>query len=324
MAKKNNKKRVETYSRKRIRGRVRRNYKDSIFRLLFSDKENALELYNALSGAALCDPGQLEVTTIDNVIYMGVKNDLSFLVGGQMYLVEEQSTWSPNMPLRGLIYFSGLYQGYVEKRELDVYSHAKLSLPQPVYIVFYIGEEERPENEILYLSDSFDQLQGQERSAVEVIVHVININYGKNQKLMAQCKQLQEYSFLIDLIRRYSRITHTLEQAVDLAVEDCIEQGILKEFLLKHRGEVNNVILTRYNEGLHIRSEKALSFSEGIRQGMQQGMQQGTRNGLFHALDNYLARNPGLEVSDAASLLGFTEQETNLYLESRRNHAVVD
>ena len=163
------------------------------------------------------------------------------------------------------------------------------------------------------LSDSFDQFQKQGNSDVEVIVHVININYGKNQELMERCKQLQEYSFLIDLIRRYSRITHTLEQAVDLAVEDCIEQGILKEFLLKHRGEVNNVILTRYNEGLHIRSEKALSFSEGIRQG--------TRNGMFQALDNYLARNPGLEVTATAGLLGFTEQETNLYLESRRNYA---
>ncbi len=110
---------------------INRKYKDSLFRLLFSEKEGALELYNALNGSSYEDPDILEITTIDDVIYMGIKNDLSFLVEGKMHLLEEQSSWSENMPLRGLFYFSNLYQSYVEKNQLNIYSSKRLPLPQP-------------------------------------------------------------------------------------------------------------------------------------------------------------------------------------------------
>ena len=111
---------------------VNRKYKDGIFRLLFSEKEGALELYNALNNSSYDDPDKLEITTIDDVIYMGMKNDLSFLVEDKMHLLEEQSTWSDNMPLRGLFYFSNLYQGYIEKIQLNIYSRKRLHLPQPI------------------------------------------------------------------------------------------------------------------------------------------------------------------------------------------------
>ena len=88
-----------------LRYHVNRKYKDSLFRLIFSDKEGALELYNALNHSHYADPEMLEITTIEDVIYMGIKNDVSFLVEGKMHLLEEQSSWSEIMPLRGCFIF---------------------------------------------------------------------------------------------------------------------------------------------------------------------------------------------------------------------------
>lgn len=221
--------------------RVRRNYKDGLFRLFFSRKEDALELYNALNGSSYKDPDLIEITTIDGAIYMGIKNNLSFLIEGQMHLLEAQSSWSPNMPLRGLFYFSRLYQGYVAKHQLDVYSHKLLQLPQPVYIVFYNGVDEIPEQMVLRLSDAFGATEDQ--PAVEVIAHVYNINYGRNRQLMERCQRLHDYAYLIQQVRHYTDQGITLEAAIDRAIRDCIQQNVMKEFLLKHRGEVCEISL---------------------------------------------------------------------------------
>ena len=250
--------------------RVRRNYKDGLFRLFFSRKEDALELYNALNGSSYNDPELIEITTIEGAIYMGIKNDLSFLIEGQMHLLEAQSSWSPNMPLRGLFYFSRLYQGYLAKHQLDVYSHKLLQLPQPVYIVFYNGVDEIPEQMTLRLSDAFGSTVDQ--PAVEVIAHVYNINYGRNRQLMERCQRLHDYAYLIQQTRYYTDQGLTLAAAIDHAVEDCIQQDIMKDFLLKHRGEVCEMILTEYDHELHLRSEKKLSFEEGVEQERKQSI----------------------------------------------------
>ncbi len=203
---------------------------------------------------------------------MGIKNDLSFLIEGQMHLLEAQSSWSPNMPLRGLFYFSRLYQGYVAKHQLDVYSHKLLQLPQPVYIVFFNGVDDIPEQMELRLSDAFGATDNQ--PAVEVIAHVYNINYGRNRQLMERCQRLHDYAYLIQQVRYYTDQGLTLEAAIDRAVSDCIQQNVMKEFLLKHRGEVCEVILTEYDHELHLRSEKKLSFEEGVEAGEQRNIQQ--------------------------------------------------
>ncbi len=268
---------TNTHDTQGLDPQANRNHKDGLFRKLFSDKEGALELYNALNGSSYNDPELLEITTIENILYMGIKNDLAFLIEGQMHLLEAQSTWSPNMPLRGLFYFSSLYQGYVAKNELDIYSHRLLRLPKPVYIVFYNGLTDMPEQTELRLSDSFEG-DGQV-PAVEVTARVLNINYGKNRELMERCQRLHDYAYLIQRVRHYIDSGLKLEAAIDRAVCDCIQQNILKPFLLKHRGEVGQMILTEYNAALHIRSEKKLSYEEGERHGMQIGEQRGIQIG---------------------------------------------
>lgn len=190
----------------------------------------------------------------------------------ELDLYEAQSSWRPNMPLRGLIYFSNLYQGYVARHGLDIHSSRLIPLPRPVYMVFYNGTKERGEREVLRLSEAFEgrkAMDAWEEETLQVVVKVWNINYGHNKELMEHCRRLHDYAYLVEQIRVRRKQGETLSEAVDHAVSDCIKNNILKDFLLEHRGEMRNVLLTEYDEELHIRSEKQLSYEEGMERGIE-------------------------------------------------------
>ncbi len=281
---------------------VKRNFKASLFSMIFGEKSELLSLYNAINGSHYEDPDLLEITTIQDVLYMGLKNDQSFIIGEYMNLYEAQSTWNSNMPLRGLFYFSSLYQGYVESRHLDIYSGTRLELPTPKYVVLYNGTRKEPEYQMLRLSESFtlarnadsrcldgqglntqvpnDSVSAAERfrePALECIAEVYNINWGHNQKLMEQCRKLYEYAYLVEQARAHLAQGLVLAEAIDRAVEECIKKGILEEFLLKHRAEVKQMILTEYNEELHIQNEREIARKEGMDQGIEKGREQGIK-----------------------------------------------
>ena len=147
-----------------------RNYKDTVFRMLFSDRQNLLSLYNAVSGSHYDDPEMLEIVTLENAIYMGMKNDLAFIIGTDLFLYEHQSTYNPNMPLRDLFYISSEYQKLVDHKSL--YSSTLLKIPAPQFIVFYNGTSERAEREELRISDAFETDDG----CLEFTATMVNIN----------------------------------------------------------------------------------------------------------------------------------------------------
>lgn len=246
---------------------VNRTYKDSLFRMIFREKSEQLSLYNAINGTHYTNPDDLTVYTMEDVVYMGVKNDAAFLIGNYLNLYEAQSTVNPNMPLRGVFYFSGLYRGYVAEHHLDIYSKMRLSLPVPQFIVFYNGTERTGERWTERLSESFDCPEGVE-PALECIAQVYNINYGHNKALMENCLKLYEYSYLIEEIRKRLRAGIQLAAAAKEAIEHCIQNKILSDFLTRHRAEVTNMILTEYDEELHISSEKKISHEEGRTEGL--------------------------------------------------------
>lgn len=253
-------------------GNIKRTYKDSLFRMIFREKKELLSLYNAINSSDYSDPELLEVNTIEDVLYMGIKNDISFLISDYLNLYEVQSTWNPNMPLRGVFYFSQLYQGYVAEHEWDLYGSRLLTLPTPKYIVFFNGTKEIGERMEVRLSDAFFG-HGSDAPALECTATYLNINYGHNQELMSQCKKLREYSFLIDRIRKELALNRTLKDAVDAAVQYCISHKILDKFLRKHRTEVTDMILTGYADQLHWKSEKKISYQEGFNEGLEAGIQ---------------------------------------------------
>lgn len=124
--------------------KINKRYKDRVFRIIFHEKKDLLELYNAINDSDYTNPDDLTITTIEDVVYMGVKNDLSFIIGDVMNLYEHQSSFSPNLPLRGLFYFSSLYREYIEPIKHRLYSTSPLYIPFPQYIVFYNGTKNEP------------------------------------------------------------------------------------------------------------------------------------------------------------------------------------
>lgn len=192
---------------------------------------------------------------------MKVKNDVSFALARSMSLYEHQGTYNPNMPLRGFLYFADLYRKLIFVSE-KVYSQQLVKIPTPKYIVFYNGEDRKnvKDREILRLSSAFeDPTAG---SDYEWTATMININHGHNAKLMEKCKTLREYSRLIFLIREYQKKGETFDEAVNKAVEECIKEGTLSEFLQKHRREVRNMCLTEFDEKRYeqVVREDAIAF----------------------------------------------------------------
>ena len=161
-----------------------RNYKDTIFRMLFSDRESLLSLYNAVNKRNYTNPDDLEIVTLENAVYMGMKNDLAFILDMNLYLYEHQSTVNPNIPLRDLFYIAAEYQKLIDRKSL--YSSAIQKIPAPGFFVFYNGIEPLEDCCISRLSDAF--LHTGAEPALELIVTTLNINEGHNCELMQHCR----------------------------------------------------------------------------------------------------------------------------------------
>lgn len=258
---------------------IKRTYKDSLFRLVFREKRELLSLYNAINGTNYDNPKDLTITTIDDVLYLSLKNDISFLIKEYMNLYEGQSTWNPNMPLRGIFYISQLYQAYIKVNHLDIYSTKLLPIPTPRYIVFYNGGREEPDRQELRLSDAF--IKKDLDPCLECVALVLNINYGRNKALMQACRKLHDYSYFIFKIREYLSFPMTLEEAVDEAVRHCIKEDVLRKLLEKHQAEVRHVILTEYDEELHSRT----LFEEGREFGITEGRRMGIAQSILGFLE---------------------------------------
>ncbi len=298
---------------------VKRNYKDSVFRMLFSDKASLLSLFNALTGSHYENPDELEIVTLDNVIYMSYKNDQACMLDMQMHLYEHQSSVNPNMPLRYLPYITDTYERLIVNE--NIYGKKRIRLPEPQFVVFYNGTEPQPERKILRLSDSFgpeekkkadsdnkDDASADDKknsttdndtadsainnsttdkstadSAVdnvstdaatekpvidrsdiklELKVLQLNINPGYNESIKKECRLLMEYCQYVSKVREYSR-TIELRDAVERAVTECIQEGILEDFLKKNRAEVIHMSIYEFDEEKYHKALRQESWEEG-------------------------------------------------------------
>lgn len=248
--------------------KIYRSVKDRLFRFLFeNDKEALLQLYNALNGTDYTDATMLQVVTIESAVYVVMKNDLAFVLAGTLNLYEHQSTYNPNMPVRFLIYLAEEYQKLVEQAEKSLYGTSRIMLPTPQCVVFYNGEKEEPAEQILRLSDAF---MNKERQAdVELQVRMLNINYGYHQELLDKCRMLGEYAEFVEIARRYITEGKDIQAALNMAIDDCIEQGILYKTLVEHRTEVLGMLLEEFDVDKYERTLR----EEGIGIGMERANQ---------------------------------------------------
>ena len=231
-----------------------REHKSSLFCKVFEKKQHLLELYNSVNHTEYQNIEDLEVNTLENVLYMTMKNDLSFLIDSSMSLYEHQSTANPNMPLRGLLYFAQLYNKYIAKHNLNLFSATPQKIPLPQYIVFYNGTKEQPDEQILLLSELFDRehVRQYAEGCLECEARMLNINYGKNRKLMEKCGRLEEYAIFVAKVREYAASDMgNRQQAVSRAIDDCISEGILADILKEQKAEVLELVLTTFNRELY-------------------------------------------------------------------------
>ena len=266
---------------------INREGKDALFKLVFGDHpENALSLYNAINGTDYTNVGDLEITTLRDAVYIGIKNDVSFLFNHDMNLYEHQSSFCPNMPLRGLGYFADLYQIYLGGEEVTrarLYDRALVEIPAPKYYVFYNGTESREEREDLHLSSSYEG-----EGDIEITAHMINVNAGYNAALMESCKPLADYSEFVNRVRENSRSGLTKEDAVDRAIDSCIKDGILDGMLRKERAKVANALYTALTEE-EIEELRRIQLERATKEGLEKGIAEGLEKGIAEGLEKGIA-----------------------------------
>jgi len=240
-----------------IKLKTNREYKDSVFTTLFNDPEKMLELYNAINKTSYKDISKIHVRTLTDVLYKVLKNDIAFTYDDKVViLIEHQSTINKNMPLRLLMYIARTYEDIVQKE--PIYHEALIEIPTPEIIVLYNGKDDYPLETTLKLSDSFKEKL--DKYCLNLDVKVININYDKGSKILSECSTLNQYSYFVDKIRKLIDSGYSRDEAIQKSIEDCVNENILKDFLIKHGTEVCNMLYTEYNveEALKAREEDGM------------------------------------------------------------------
>ena len=245
-------------------------YKSDVFSMLLQDKKRAMEIYNAINGTDHDDPELVEMTTLDDKSFsLTVRNDASFILDANLSLYEHQSTYCPNMPLRDLLYFASIIQKQIKAQKRDIYGGRILKIPVPHFVVFYNGKEDAPDQYDLRLSDAFEKET--KNPEIELVCHVYNINNGKNVPLLSKCQTLREYMYFVDMVRKNNEISGNLEDAIEKAINQCMEENVLRDFLAQHREEVMHVMTLDYTFERRLEMQRAEAIEDGERIGKEIG-----------------------------------------------------
>ncbi|MCI8694354.1 MAG: hypothetical protein HFH91_16880 [Lachnospiraceae bacterium] len=231
-----------------------REYKSDVFCMLMEEPGYALEVYNALNHSDYRNPGLVEVCNLERGISLSVRNDAAFILDMNLSIYEHESTVCPNMPLRALIYVTNILEQWVKGQ--NIYGRRLVKIPTPRFAVFYNGAEEQPERYPQRLSDAFTNQM--KKPELELTCMVYNINSGKNRKLLTKCPVLKQYMVFVGYVREELEMQpeKDLKEAIDKAIDRCIEEGVLREFLTKRREEVTKVTQLDYTFDRRIELER--------------------------------------------------------------------
>ena len=262
---------------KEIRNFGNREYKSDVFSMMAKVPEYALDVYNAMNGTDYIDPNLVEILVLENGISLSVRNDASFFISNYLNLYEHQSTYSPNAPLRFLIYLTNLLMRLI-KRE-DLYRKKLVKIETPHFVVFYNGKEKRPEREILKLSDSF--MNPTKNPEIELTCTVLNINPDNNTELLAKSRVLSGYMYFVNRVRDNLEQQKTdgqeedLEAAIYEAIDNCIENHVMEEFFRESRDEVAKSMVLDYTWERREELIRAEEYEDGRQDGQAEGIKSG-------------------------------------------------
>ncbi len=338
---------------KRPQANGSREYKSRLFSFLFGREENkkwTLSLYNAIHGTDHNDPSNITINTIEDVVYMGMKNDLSILVSEtvslyrSIELYEQQSSYNPNMPVREFMYAAKLYDKFIHSAKLNRYGKTLLPLPLPKLVVFYNGDDEKEDETILSLDDAFkeeirqnllrkcmenneepnnsqisvqiERIFQEASPDIEVRVRMININHGHNKEILSACRPLEEYAWFVAQVRKNlitipNREPSKISNAIDKAMDEMPEQFEIKAFITANRAEVKDMCLTEYNEAETMEMLKEEGRQEGRREGKQEGRQEGRQEARL------------LDIKNLMDGMGWTAEKAMDILQIPRNQRAV-
>ena len=312
------------------------NHKDTVFCLLYRDKDNLLDLYNGMNGTSYSDTEDLMVTTLKNGIYVKYKNDASFVFSQDLYMFEQQSTKNPNMPLRYLHYLSDVYRGMYSNKDLY---RSGLKIPVPHFITFYNGTARAPEVEYQRLSDMFEKKNKETQiecgmtelgvgdindrinavNSLELIVQVLNINSGNNSELLEKCKSLKDYMIFVNKVRqKKNEEKKDIEIAVNEAIDECIQENVLSDFFRKNRSEVVGVSIYEYDEEGHMEVLKEEQYQRGVEDGIQQGINEGIKEGEHKERVRAITSMLELGIDKEKILTKYSEEEYEMAVKDKK------
>ncbi len=219
--------------------------RDTVFCRFIGTESNLLEIFNAIRKTRYTDASKVMITTLAGSFYSNLKNDISFMLDALiMMLIEHQTTLNPNMPVRLLGYVDELFKRYIEPEKRKIYSTELIKLPAPEFYVFYDGEDTSFEHKELRLSDAFKTPSDK----LELVVHVYNLATGKNEDLKKICKPLREYSIFSNHYKLLRKQGLDIDEAVRDTIRYCIDNDVMKNYLLHNESEVIDMFGFEWNE----------------------------------------------------------------------------
>ncbi|WP_337942695.1 hypothetical protein [Ruthenibacterium lactatiformans] len=277
--------------------------KDSVFSYIFRQPENIRELYRALhpEDTDIKDE-DCRLVTLENVLTSGMLNDLAVLVRNTLIiLLESQATYSENISLRVLLYLGKTYKQYAEEHEYNLYGTKPVSIPRPELYMVYVGEpRELPEE--LRLSTLYGGGEGD----VEVKIRVLK-DTGKKTII-------DQYIRFCEICGEQRKIHGNSETAAKEILRICKEENVLMPFLMLREKEVQDIMVTLFDEEYIAR----MHDRDLISQGKEEGLQEGQQKGFEKALRNLISAT-GWTLEQAMALLGIPEPDRPIYREILKN-----
>ena len=294
--------------KRNYRSNGNREYKSDVISMKLQIPEYALDVYNAMNDSVYTDPDMIQIMRLENGISLSVRNDASFFISNYLNLYEHQSTYSPNAPLRFLIYLTNLLKKTIRKR--DLYGRKRVQIATPHFAVFYNGTEKRPEKEVLKLSDAF--INRTDTPEIELTVTVYNINPDNNTQLLEKSEVLRGYMIFVNRVREnlehqkkiaqnapeYDEAAYEeeLEVAINEAIDYCVKHHIMEEFFRENRNEVTKSMVLDYTWERREELIRAEEYEDGRREGIKLGEEKAIQN-LMHTMN--------ISDREARKLLGF-------------------
>ena len=295
------------------RRKATRQHKALLFRHIFGSEKHrdiTLYLYNAVNHSHYTDSSQIQIVTLDDVLYVAMKNDIGFLIGNELNMYEQQSSWNPNMPLRMLFYAAEELGQYADEHNINLYTSALKKIPAPKCVVFYNGETEQPEKSELLLSQMFENgTQGD----IEVRVTVYNINRNSSKTLKGRCKPLDEYCWFIDRVNEL-KLDMGLDRAVSKAIDEMPDDFIIAQLIKPEKAKVTKMLRTEYDRKAFAKSVYDEGKAEGLAQGIAQGKVEGIAQGKAEGEQNRATKIALLMIKDKEDPVRI-QRYTNLSIE---------